>query len=120
MQTLNQRLSRHRYDCKTQSHRPIYAYINSNCGFDNIKIILIEKYKYKNKKQLRMREKHHMDLYGFDNLCNQIEAYNIHLVSTLAVQKFRNKNNKIILCSCGHEYIQHRYYAHIKTKKHLE
>jgi hypothetical protein len=56
---------KHKIDAKTNPNRPIYNHLNVT-GWNNIKIVLIEKYAFNDRDALHAREQYHIDLSNED------------------------------------------------------
>lgn len=130
------RKNQHKTSCNNEKdiryNTPVYKYIRANEGWDNWVMIPIEQYSCNDKKELEIRERHHIDL--LRPTLNIVkpgrtikEWYEDNKEDKLEYQKeYRNDNKEIInekrklkvICDhCGCEYTKYNLKQHQKSKK---
>ena len=135
--TLSKRLMWHKQDASKVKNKSIkkYEYFNS-VGWKNVKIILIEEYKFNNKMELLREEDKLIQQHRNDAKClNVLRAYvtneekhiyniekgkeyrSLHLEE---LQEYdRQRNQQKIMCECGLEYAVRFKLHHEKTIQHV-
>ena len=118
IQTLNNRLARHRYECKnTIGDKELNNIINNK----NHYIKLVENFPCKSKLELRIREQYFIDNNVCANIFNAYTSEKVKKEQQKIIQEKKNiKKKEVVLCECGKSITKGHLAEHIKSKKHQD
>ena len=115
----NKRKGHHKCSCKNENNKnynlKVYQMIRDNGGFDRFKMIEVEKYPCKDKREAERREYEVM---------KELKA-NMNAIKSFLTEEERKEYNKEyfkekITCKCGCEVNKNSLKRHKRTKKHTD
>ena len=130
--TLRQRKDEHKRKSKTKNFK-VYNHLNE-AGWENVVIILIEKYPCNNFEELRIKEQEYIDKFNpelndksakqtpkqyYEKNKEQINNWNKNYQKENKEQIIKWKK-EMTECECGGKYSNNHKSRHMKTKKHLK